>query len=277
MKIIRENFSRLRRSQAQFGLALVATISALLGAALGQFFQEGRYIAVVVVLVVLFVVSARWGQNAIRRALSPTTAYIEHSDKAPKSKAVILTVSMLRDFDKPDSVHRRCYDAAMEKVSRAKDSGALSAVLDELCDPRRSPFNEWPWQQSLRVVRHNIPDLKLACVILSTQIEAKNLYEPFTLLLRPFLAPDAEVVRVAPPVELSDYNQVSRAIGQAFAFCERHGCKPSEICIDITSGTAAYSAAAAVRTLNSELMFSYVQTRGPNEGQISIYHATIAN
>jgi hypothetical protein len=41
------------------------------------------------------------------------------------------------------------------------------------------------------------------------------------------------------------------------------GCEPKDLCIDITSGTKAYSAAATVKTLNSAAIFSYVETSPP--------------
>ncbi len=87
----------------------------------------------------------------------------------------------------------------------------------------------------------------------------------------------AQLIRRPRPMAMFRYNDVAQAIEDAVELIEQElDCKAGDICIDITSGTAAYSAAATVMTVNRDILFSYIQTHGPRVGHIYVYDATIA-
>lgn len=203
-----------------------------------------------------------WGIPAVRGAFLRSVAVVRRNRQARAARAIILTLS---DLKRPDEL-----DLANRAVARAAEAAAddqRSRVLDALCDPQ-GPWKGWRWQQPLRLLRHNQSRLEVMVFVL-TREAAPQYADHFHSLLRALnpklnIRPDPTSMTESGWVNHSDYNEVTAALDAA---CEgaldTTRCLPSEICIDITSGTKAWSAAATVKTLNSRAVFSYVETEAP--------------
>lgn len=218
---------------------------------------------------------------AVKRGFYHSTAVIEENDKAEPRRALILTLSLLDLEDKAGRNAAWC-KSAMEIAQSATDEDARRAVLAQLCDANGA-WGGWSWQQPLRVIARNRERLEAIAFVLSPQAAPQyaRLMEPLLrCLLRPnarlFPAPHA-AEQEAGAVDLSDYNSVTKALDRACAEVMRDGDMTlADICIDISGGTKAYTAAATVKTLNSAMVFSYVETReSPRVGEVTIYDASI--
>jgi hypothetical protein len=164
---------------------------------------------------------------------------------------------------------------AIAKV-RAMPPGGLAATLDELCNPSGA-FAGWQWQQPLRMLRHNRSSLAVWCAILTPEAEAQ--WTAFRAVAEPLLAEmGARLERSGQAVAPFDYNDITHALDEAIHVCHADlGCSHAAMCIDMTGGTAAFSAAATVKTLNSRVRLGYVVTAGaPNAGEIVIYEPSVA-
>ncbi|GAB3438802.1 hypothetical protein GCM10027396_03610 [Insolitispirillum peregrinum] len=73
-------------------------------------------------------------------------------------------------------------------------------------------------------------------------------------------------------IDFEDYNSVTDALNSAVDKAMKdHEVRHNEICIDATAGLKTFSIAAAITTLNRQLVFSYVN----NNGEPRYYDAKI--
>lgn len=259
----------------------LATISTCSGAeCTDSWFAEGGPALLLCLLLAAagFVVAVIWGIPAVQGAFFLKSAAIVKRDKeAPAHRALIMALSNLD--------HETDVEIARNLIARAgalASDAARRALLDEICEPA-GPHSAWRWQQPLRLVRHHWNRLELISLVLSRESAAQyaNLFLPLLTALKPERArivPDATAAGVqGATVDHNNYNDVMAALDRACELAlKATNNTPGEICIDITSGTRAYAVAAAVRTLNSGAVFSYVETHpSPNVGQVVVYNASI--
>ncbi len=262
---------------ARIQLAAYATVSAIVISLAAGYLQEGRYQLAAGLAGIFFLITVLWGVPAVHRALLETRARVWYRDDGPKARGAVLTISLLFGLDNPESSAAKCLDLALEKARTATTDDAKKQVLEELCDPA-GPLSRWSWQQSLRVIRHHFDNLGLVCAIVSNEVAEADQDKRFEKLVALLLPDGAGFERMARPVVMFDYNAVAEAIEAGIKLCTtKLACKERDVCVDITSGTAAYSAAATVKTLNSDVTFSYIHTHGPKVGKVFVYDAAVAN
>lgn len=213
----------------------------------------------------------RFAIPAARGAFLNSVAVVRRNQDAQRSRALILTLS---DLPLPERLKPGQADEvalANEAIARAKTASTSEqrqAVLDDLCDPK-GKWGTWRWQQPLRLFRHNFDTVEVIGFVISKQ--AAPQFEDLMAPLLGGLMPQTRVLfekkrEKAKAIDLSDYNAVTAALDRSCrAVLTEARCEPKDLCIDITSGTKAYSAAATVKTLNSTAIFSYVETAAPYE------------
>jgi hypothetical protein len=216
-----------------------------------------------------FLVAYRVAIPAARRALSKSAAVMQRDRK---SRALILTLSNLplpEELRPGQADEIALAKEAITLVNGASTKDECLAVLIQLCDPK-GRWKPWKWQQPLRLLRHNFDTLEVIGFVLSDKAAPQ-----FTELMQPLLSGLMPQMRVlfeqrddgkAKAVDLSNYGAVTAALDRSCrAVLAEIQCETKDLCIDITSGTKAYSAAATVKTLNSTAIFSYVETETPFE------------
>lgn len=216
---------------------------------------------------------------AVRKGFFHSMAVIRRNEAAEPRRALILTLSNL-DLEKGGDATWSTR-AGMLTDALTTDEERRTA-LSSLCDPKGEWAN-WRWQQPLRVIAKNWDRLDAIAFVLTPEAApqyARLMAPLLEKLLRPgtrlFPAQHA-AEKEAGAIDLSDYNHVTAALDRACAEVLRDGdIEPADICIDISGGTKAYTAAATVKTLNSAMVFSYVETRESRRvGEVSIYDASI--
>jgi hypothetical protein len=221
-----------------------------------------------------------------RRAFLRSHARMIADGRKPRFKAVIFALSRQHGLElgadglplEPgagSAPATRWTANAIAKV-RAMQPGDLDRTLDQLCDPG-GDFAGWQWQQPLRMLRHNRGRLSVWCAILTA--EAGQQLAAFRAIADPLLdALGARLEQSEEPVAPFDYNDITRALDAAIHLCHADlRCSHAAICIDMTGGTAAFSAAATVKTLNSQVRLGYVVTAGaPNAGEIVVYEPSVS-
>jgi hypothetical protein len=218
------------------------------------------------------IVALEWGIPAVRGAFLNSVAVVRRNDRSKPSAALIATLSDLRYPEE-----KVLADQALERAVAAGEA-ERARLLDELCDPH-GLWKGWRWQQPLRLLRHNLVGLEVVSFVLTAEAAPQYLshFRPLLERLGPHLVilPAPDGAQDAPPhVDHSAYNAVTAALDRACAeVMAAKRCAPADICIDITSGTKAWSAAATVKTLNSAAVFSYVETEAPYD--VVIYDASL--
>jgi hypothetical protein len=176
---------------------------------------------------------------------------LDCSDKATQPhEALILMPSRL--FNE----HPNLIATAHEIIAGHRND--RQAALVALVDPN-NPLGKsrWPWQQTLRLMR-TFPNLKTVVAVLSKEVEGDGHYPEFQRLLTTIGPPGLKVFRVRQIVNGLDYDSVQAALDEAAAICKAQGHKPSRTSFDITSGLKSFAAIAAIQTLNSGYVFTYV-------------------
>jgi len=176
----------------------------------------------------------------------------------------------------------------MEGPALRENWGDYPTDLDQACDRSQGAVLK-SWQQNIRVIRR-IKGLKHVWVIENStgQFEAfqhcMSHFFPgvtFSLLTDPKTKTPAirtsDGGAITPDYENFDY--VTRSFDNAFgAICKDCDCSQREVhkmtLIDITGGQKTFSVAAAIASLNRDLIFVYAGTFG-KEGQIFGYDASI--
>ena len=132
---------------------------------------------------------------------------------------------------------------------------------------KEAPFTLWKWQQPLRLLRHHGNRLDRVVLILSEEVMAeKEQIDSFERLAKAFLKPSCTIEMHPQAIDMEDYNGIERAIYDAVAeaesFARGRGGERS-MCIDISGGQKVWSAVAVLATINTDTLFSYVQTDPP--------------
>jgi hypothetical protein len=237
------------------------------------------------VLALVFFLLSLLAIPVARRAFFKSRARIIADGRRPRFRAVVFALSRQHELEldaagmplDPVRATKRATLQTLQAIerTRAMQPGQLAAILEELCDPG-GPFAGWQWQQPLRMLRHNRAALTVWCVILTREAEAQ--YKAFQAVVAPLLAEmGASLERAGPPVGALDYNELTEAIDAAIRLCRADfACSHESTCVDMTGGTAAFSAAATVKTLNSRVRLGYVATlRAPTPGEIVVYEPSI--
>jgi hypothetical protein len=168
-----------------------------------------------------------------------------------------------------------CAESADRMVARAKEKGCDEALAHTLV---AKP--QFPWQQSLRVLAAYLDARRphedgfaydaaspLEHILVVTSEQAQDDYPLFAALLEKKLGDcnrKATVQRTAfsPNVgSIADALKALRdAVDQALSTCP--GLREDEIVIDITAAARPFGVAAAVLTMNRDLVFSFVDRDG---------------
>ena len=211
--------------------------------------------------------------------LRSSEAKVKRNHDAPPKRGLVLALSDLRAPKRDDDVDDLARARTALVAARAADTPeARRILLDDLCSPTGS-YAGWKWQQPLRLLKHNMANNTLQIMVFILSREAapqyRDMFEPLLKLLKPELIvlPEPHTALVeANQVNHSNYESVGSALDKACGMAmTTTGCTLGDLCVDITSGTKAYSAAATVKTLNSAAVFSYVE----NSGEVVIYDAAV--
>ena len=223
---------------------------------------------------------ARWlGIEAARKTfLRSSKADVLGDSQAPPKRALVLTLSPLRRAVAEERNPETMANTALAAARGAASKTARKTLLDQLCDSD-GEYAGWQWQQPLRLLRHNINKKTLEVMVLVLSHDAGPQYRDWFRPLLKELRPELEVLPTndgasvtTSLVDINDYNKVEKAINEACDLAmTTTGCKLSDLALDITGGTSVYSAAATVKTLNSDAVFTYVD----NTGHVRMYNASI--
>lgn len=192
------------------------------------------------------------------KPLLRTRAQVIKADQGYRCSILIMTLSAFNRGDPrlPQAL------SLIGRLAQA-DEGQLAACLDLLCGSGEGePFARWPWQQPLRLIRHHRHRLQRIILIVSP--EAKDQIPDFQRLVRPFLHVGSRIDQLGDPLNLEEYNALEERIQEAVAMTERNAPQ-HDICIDITSGPKTWSVVAMLASLNTDILFSYVQSNPPYE------------
>ncbi|MDF2369295.1 MAG: hypothetical protein P1V21_00720 [Rhizobiaceae bacterium] len=259
--------------------------------------------------IIWFVFSAclLWAVAAARKQLLSLRAELRRSGKGRARKAVIMGLSFAEKvtdaegrFDEDadpllGALARAGLDKASLPVADMAEMGLLQFGADGRLNRPASPGGH-TWVQNLRALREHIilSDRLSVVVICPSRESALHAPEFKAFLERMLLDAGKDWVRIyindfAP--DYSEFEDVRNALEQARELCiekgrtdMKLGISDEDICIDATSGTAAFSIAAAIVTLNHDLVYSYVTsfTNGdprkgtlPSGGEMRIYDATV--
>jgi hypothetical protein len=226
--------------------------------------------------------------SVAQRALFQSFALMhEEGGEKPKFPGVIFALSVMGGYEGDDAGlplrHAGASKATkwtanaiadVTALSGAPTTGQQTALLDVFCDPN-GPYGGWLWQQPLRVLRHNHEKLRVFCAILTKESEAQ--FPAFRSIVEPLLPQGAELTRVPWVVKRDDYNSLTQALNRGIKLSlGKAGGELNKLCIDTTGGTAIYSAAATVKTLNSGMKLSYVRSFGAADmGEVIVFDTTI--
>ena len=230
-------------------------------------------LGLIAILLAIFI--AYWlAIPAAKSAFGRTKARLYTVDQdSRRCRGLVLTLSPLtKESDK----------VALSKAKELVTSGDTPRnILAKLCD-RAGPVSGWNWQQPLRLLTYNYDTIQIIVFILS--YDADKYYRDVSELLHRLGPKDLVITRVPRPILINEYNPVDEALDEAINLSLADSDRSErDICIDITSGTKAYSAAATVKTLNSPVVFSYVYTHDASDnlaaekqqsGKVVIYDAT---
>ena len=284
------NTNQIRKlSSENMLVALVTTISGLLLGLSISFVFDGivkpdicNLVIGVLLLTVFFFVTCLWTIRSVKSVFFKSSAYVTKQGDAEKCKALILTLSTIPKKDLEN--HKELLGRLdLENSKKLTDEQRLQ-VLDKICaiknldneeNKEGASFQGWKWQQPFRLFRHNYTDVKIIYVVLSK--EAEPFYDDFKKVVSKLTRNETQIESFGQALDLNAYdklykclmNLVKRAINE-------HNLTHGDICLDITSGTKTFSAAATVATLNNKTKFSYVATGGhPDEGQVMLYDAMV--
>jgi len=213
--------------------------------------QTGAILFLLSILIAYFIAIP-----AAKKAFPRTNArlYAVDGDSRP-SRALILTLSPTNR------------DMLRDALQAAASDGDPKSILEAICDPNGS-FNKWNWQQPLRLLHYNYEKIEIVVWILSS--EAMSYFSDIEQLFKRLGPKNLAITKIRHPVLINEYNPVDEALDEAITLCLDHGkMRKRDICIDITSGTKAYSAAATVKTLNTPVVFSYVYTHDISKNPIA--------
>ncbi|MFC7452230.1 hypothetical protein [Insolitispirillum peregrinum] len=144
-----------------------------------------------------------------------------------------------------------------------------------------------PWQQNLRIVWDHMkeqshPKTMKAILVIASEASCPH-FSNFQAILMGRLGdaiqrgiinggiPEIKMV-TSDGIDFEDYNSVTDALNSAVDKAMKdHEVRHNEICIDATAGLKTFSIAAAITTLNRQLVFSYVN----NNGEPRYYDAKI--
>lgn len=136
-----------------------------------------------------------------------------------------------------------------------------------------SQLKRFPWQQNLRALKPHIGVLEHLIVITSERSQSHfPAFEKFVKGMAHETGP-LRVHALPSPTDFEDYDDLAGAFGSALGIA-REVCqaKLGDVCIDATAGQKIFSIAAAIVTLNKNLVFTYVN----NRGKVRAFDANVA-
>lgn len=160
-------------------------------------------------------------------------------------------------------------------------TGELDRDLESLVEHKKtSPY--WPWEMSLRGIKHHLNRLKFIIVICSPasvqhvhwfgQVLARYLMLS-NVAVKIFVKGSAQPMLIECPTqaiteggwEFEKFDDLSDALMHLLRELKRQGITDNRIMIDFTSGQKVTSVVAAAITFNRNIKAQYVQTNAPFE------------
>lgn len=230
--------------------------------------QAGVVFTIVVVLALLIY---HWRHSLIRTTISRI--------RVPPKRVLIMGLSDLAGEG------GRNLDSNLTSLQTARGFplSVLALSADEAKDEQR-PLSEddrkkltsiahFPWQQNLRAIKPHIGVLEH--VIIVTSARSQPHLRAFTELLEGLTAETGKLsIHALPtPADFEDYDDLVGAFSEALMLARQvGGAYYGDVCIDATAGQKIFSIAAAIVTLNKNLVFTYVN----NLGKVRAYDASVA-
>jgi CRISPR-associated protein Csx16 len=161
--------------------------------------------------------------------------------------------------------------ARREALAATADAALLEAIDKVAAVAANKAFS---WQQNLRAVAAQLPELRAVIVLTSPQ--SKEDFGRFERLLRTVLKRAGhEPIIVSDrdhEADFESYDALDRAFKAAARTAAGWGAGARDLCIDITAGQKIFSIAAVIATLNRGTVFTYVNPAG----EVAGYSASIA-
>ncbi|MEZ5847268.1 MAG: CRISPR-associated protein Csx16 [Geminicoccaceae bacterium] len=152
---------------------------------------------------------------------------------------------------------------ALDRLSLSEDQ-QRAAGLDETERSALEAVKNFRWQQNIRALAPHLGKLEHVVVITSERSDTE--FDDFAAFVRGQCARAGHAVHVhravRAGVDYEDYETLSSAIREAIRLARRLGADEREIVIDATAGQKIFSIAAAIATVNRNLVFTYVNNKG---------------
>lgn len=244
-----------------------------------------------------------WVVTRARRRLVPLRAALRRSARDPGRKAVImglsyaeLVVNAQGGFDETTApMLAKLIDIGFKRASLPvaeldADTDLTFTFTDQDGIQTEKKAGAHTYVQNLRALRDHVLAGTLKVIVVVPSDKTKAQLPQFKAFLEEMLQGSGImkdcIVEVADAPNYNAFEQTRDALEEArelairtFRKHHRGTLEDREICIDATSGTAAFSIAAGIVTLNHDMVYSYVTTleRGkpPRGGEPRYFDATV--
>jgi hypothetical protein len=292
-----------------------AALVVISGGVLGNLFftlvpGQGRvdflsFVTTALIGAILFVLGLRQVRSVASEALKSRARVTSDPTHAKMGARPILIMGLsplsasLQERVRADIAGARAGIFGIEQV--ALPVKAFSAFQKAAADQAKPAPAATPWQQNIRAMWfHADPKVRasrrLKAVLVLPSAESLAQFELFKEYARALLGPDIAVdfvrqstgsaeffcIRDAARMECRDYESydyVWDGLERAKEQAKEHGAyTDADICIDATPGQKPFSIAAAIITLNTDIVFSYVTPALPGSsygGEVKLYDAYI--
>jgi len=160
----------------------------------------------------------------------------------------------------------RNFDAASDSIPAMEASGLLIQSATGFAPDSPGLIN---WVQNLRALRPHIDVLETVVIVPSPEsARCSPAFADFLTRALKTKRPNVDILVYNTPCSYSEFSAVSDALDGAFLMAQEHHrtheqperreLRSENVCIDATSGTGAFSIAAGVQTLNTDMLYSYV-------------------
>ena len=298
----------LVNSKLAFGL-IVATVIAgangIVGAAVSELFTTGGYNALLALIFGLGIIAVGlWFGIRLASEILTSRARLVVSKDETRRKVLIMGLSaeapevlelyrLIADAIGPESLAAPVGDFT-NRIKALNTDGLSPPLVSFVEKTRENDPNDRPpllrWQQNLRAISHHVGDdtdsewLRGSYVLPSKQSSDQfdNDFKPLVKELFPGLRVErvmnsnrASPFTVAEGMNYESYEYVHEGLRRAVEQAKREISEcdgTQDICIDCSAGMKTFSFAAAIVTLNNDILLGYIT----NAGEPKFYDAAVS-
>lgn len=206
---------------------------------------------------------------------TPRTRYFSNKPAEQREHLIIFLSSLNKNL--------KTIEGVPEGLSISGDIDKDIRTLESLKQQR---MPNWPWEMSLRAIRHhteplNIGPLKTVTVICSKESIQQapffynicRQYDRLEGVVIQFLSNKKQKIQLEPlrgidstsipGFDFESFDEMSEALGVLLKEFKKKGIRGREIMVDITGGQKPTSVVGAAMTFNQEIKAQYIQTNPP--------------